>query len=215
MLEGDGPIAFKAYELVNTVIASIETAHFPNLLALAAQMSGGVTDLQQQMAAYGRACVDPGLQYTLNIFSNTLKPALSVFKVCRFFNPHKVQEMQPDASSLDELSIIPFLNTKIISNLKEELPSYLAKVADISPDICPLMWWKANASDLPHWSSTTSNILLVQPTSASSERVFLLLNNSFSDRQDASLSDYVEASLMLQYNSIIIMIFFNLSKTHK
>ena len=74
------------------------------------------------------------------------------------------------------------------------------------------MWWKANASDLPHWSSTTSNILLVQPTSASSERVFSLLNNSFSDRQDASLSDYVEASLMLQYTEHYYNDFFKLEQ---
>ena len=36
-------------------------------------------------------------------------------------------------------------------------------------------------------------ILLVQPSSASSERVFnSLLNSSFKDQQDCSLQDYVE-----------------------
>ena len=199
-LEGDGPLAFHAYELVNTVMASIQTAHFPNLVALATQMSGGVIDSQKQLVAYGQACVDPGLKYLLNIFSETLKPALDVFKACRFFSPHKVREMKPDASSLDQLSVIPFLNAQTISNLKTELPSYLAKTADISPDICPLVWWKANASELPHWSSATSIVILIQPSSAASERVFSLLNNSFNDRQEASLSDYIEASLMLQFN---------------
>ena len=32
------------------------------------------------------------------------------------------------------------------------------------------------------------------------ERVFSLLNNSFNSQQCSSLEDYIEASLMLQYN---------------
>ena len=43
-------------------------------------------------------------------------------------------------------------------------------------------------------------VLLVQPSSAAAERVFSLLQNSFSQRQSSSLEDYIETSLMLQYN---------------
>ena len=42
-------------------------------------------------------------------------------------------------------------------------------------------------------------ILLVQPSSAAAERVFSLLQNSFTQRQ-FSLEDYIETSIMLQYN---------------
>ena len=48
-------------------------------------------------------------------------------------------------------------------------------------------------------SSSASTVTTVEPAAAS-ERVFSLPNNCFSKRQDSSLSDYVEASLMLQYN---------------
>ena len=41
--------------------------------------------------------------------------------------------------------------------------------------------------------------LLVQPSSAAYERVFSLLNSSFSSQQQSSLQGYIEA-LMLQYN---------------
>ena len=44
------------------------------------------------------------------------------------------------------------------------------------------------------------SILLVQPSSAASERIFSLLRNSFEERQ----KDYIEASLMLQYNIFVI-----------
>ena len=42
---------------------------------------------------------------------------------------------------------------------------------------------------LPHWSTPAQNVLLLQPSSAASERVFSLLNNCFSSRQECSLSD--------------------------
>ena len=79
------------------------------------------------------------------------------------------------------------MNAEIVSNLKDELPSYLAKATDISHDVCPFTWWQANTSELPHWSAATGMIVLIQPISAASERVFSLLNNTFCDRQDASL----------------------------
>ena len=43
-------------------------------------------------------------------------------------------------------------------------------------------------------------IILIQPSSAAAERVFSLLKVSFNERQDGALQDYIEASLMLQYN---------------
>ena len=61
--------------------------------------------------------------------------------------------MQPNAAALDCLSVVPFLDTVIIGKLKTELPSYLAKAADISPNFKPLQWWQMNAEGLPHWSA--------------------------------------------------------------
>ena len=62
-------------------------------------------------------------------------------------------------------------------------------------------WWKRNEKVLPNWSSTCKSVLLVQPLSAAAERVFSILYNSFTDRQEHSLKDYIETFVMLQYNS--------------
>ena len=43
---------------------------------------------------------------------------------------------------------------------------------------------------LPHWAEAAKKAL--QPSSAASERVFSLLNNTFGKRQNSSLEDYVE-----------------------
>ena len=53
---------------------------------------------------------------------------------------------------------------------------------------------------LPNWAAAAKKAVLVQPSSAASERVFSLLNNSFGTKQNSCLEDYVEASITLQYN---------------
>ena len=38
-LESDGPVVFKRYEIISTLTASIHTAHFPNLSAVAQKLT--------------------------------------------------------------------------------------------------------------------------------------------------------------------------------
>ena len=75
-----------------------------------------------------------------------------------------------------------------------------AAVDDVDPSVDAQDWWERHMEDLPHWSTAFKLVLLVQPSSAAAERVFSLLQNSFSQRQSSSLEDYIETSLMLQYN---------------
>ena len=53
---------------------------------------------------------------------------------------------------------------------------------------------------LPHWSSAVRKVVLVQPSSATAERVFSMLNQSFGEQQQNALEDLVETTIMLQYN---------------
>ena len=92
-------------------------------------------------------------------------------------------------------------DTKILDDLKAELPQYLDSAADVVEDVDIVDWWKQHAEGLPHWSHAVHSILLVQPSSAAAERVFSILNSTFSDCQDSSLEDYIESSVMLQYNN--------------
>ena len=43
-------------------------------------------------------------------------------------------------------------------------------------------------------------ITLIQPSSAAAERVFSLLASSFNNNQESALEDYIQTSVMLQYN---------------
>ena len=62
-------------------------------------------------------------------------------------------------------------------------------------------WWNVHEEGLPNWPTEVKKVLLVQPSSASSERVFSLFSASFNEQQDHAPSDYLQAGVMLQYNA--------------
>jgi hypothetical protein len=64
-----------------------------------------------------------------------------------------------------------------------------------------LTLWAANSKTLPNRSALVQKLLLLQPSSASAERVFSLLNNVFNGQQDSSLTVYLESSVMLRKNN--------------
>ena len=201
-LEGDGPLVLRCYEILSTLTAGIQVGHYPNVQAIAQMLSEGSPVIVQQWVGYAKTCVKPGLQYFLNKFSEELRSSVAAFKAARLFLPQKVVELKPDVAAVDSLQAFPFLNkASILINLKSELPSYLAKAADIDAELDPLVWWKAHSVDLPHWSTAAADVLLVQPSSAAAERVFSLLKASFGPQQDVTLNDYIQTSLMLQYNN--------------
>jgi hypothetical protein len=116
----------------------------------------------------------------------------------------KVQELHPKVSSVQELKQFGFLLHAAIAELvdHEELPNYLA-IANgvvIGTEEGKVKWWSDHEMALPSWSTAVKKILLVQPCSASAERVFSLLHNAFNRQQDAALEETVEISVMLRYN---------------
>ena len=63
-----------------------------------------------------------------------------------------------------------------------------------------LEWWRTNSSTFPAWALAARIVFAISPNSASCERVFALLKNLFGEQQMLALADYVQASLMLNYN---------------
>ena len=116
----------------------------------------------------------------------------------RYFDPAKINELQPSAGDLDDLQVLPFFSSAIIADLKKELSTYLAAANGTSVDADKLEWWKNYAVQLPFWSTGCRAILLLQTSSATAERVFFLLSNSFKENQQNALEPYISTSVMLQ-----------------
>ena len=87
-----------------------------------------------------------------------------------------------------------------MAQLKEEYPQYAAAAEDLSTDCEIVTFWNLHANSIPIWKENAAKVLLLQPSSAAAERVFSILKNSFGDQQLSALEDYLEASLILQYN---------------
>ena len=117
--------------------------------------------------------------------------------------PFRCKNFRLTAASLLELRNFSSLdNDAVITGLSDELPRYLASAdgTQTETEDEKVQWWARYEASLPNWSSVVKKILLVQPSSASAERVFSIMKNFFTDQQENALEETVEASVMLCYN---------------
>ena len=198
-LEGDGPLVLSCYDTISALNMAARQAHYPNLVAIAGRIAANAHE-ERDLIEHAKQRVQPGIAYYFQQVSTNMKQALEAFKAARLFSPFRLNEINPSVASLDALAAFPFLVSEIPS-LKKELPLYQTAAQDVDCSYDPLLFWKNNETGLPTWAKAAQQVLLVQPSSAASERVFSLLRNSFGERQNASLQDYIETSLMFQYNN--------------
>ena len=141
-----GRLVLQCYKVIDTVGAPIKAANTPNLLAVAEKLFGGVDHNKKLMIDRAQHCVQAAIDYFNGQLSSTLQHPLEAFKAARYFSPQKVHEIQPTASSIDCLKAFPFFDSKDLEGLKGELPTYLAKPANMDSSIDPMHWWRLNAS---------------------------------------------------------------------
>ena len=96
-LEGDGPLAFTCYEIIQTVVASIQVANTPNVNAVSRSLAPAPA-VQQQLVTYAKNCVQPGLDYFQHQLQTSLRVPLAALKAARFFSPSKISSLRPSAS---------------------------------------------------------------------------------------------------------------------
>ena len=194
-LEGDDALIFTCFDELNTVYHAIEVANLPNVNRIAQKLANGNQVVEKKLIDYAMSCIKPAHDYFFLKFHNDLQLPLAAFKAAQLFSPAKVKCCKPVAQDVDAVKAFPFLcDNSHIEDLKAELPKYLTLVDSTTPDdpaeILP--WWKQHSQDLPNWSRAASLVILVQPSSAAAESVL----STFSEKQDSSLQDYVETSLM-------------------
>ena len=61
-------------------------------------------------------------------------------------------------------------------------------------------WWVSQRKTLPGFFMVLRAVLTHTPNSAAAERMFSILNNSFGSKQANARADYIEFSLMKQFN---------------
>ena len=194
-LEGDGPLVFSCYEKLSAVSQFCQTPCFPNVRAIATAIAE--EDPCQNVTALKRsakACVEPAITWFLRKFNVDLYDVVVVFKAARLFCPVRIQWFKPTNALVKSLRAFPLLvllsTVSKLSFLPIWLPTEEKKVE----------WWCGNEEQLPRWASTVKQVLLVQPSSATAERVFSILKASFNEQRNCALAGYLQASVMSQYN---------------
>jgi hypothetical protein len=86
-----------------------------------------------------------------------------------------------------------------------ELPKYNALASAItiivSGEFDIQAWWKMHKTSLPAFTQVLRAVLTNSPNSCPPERVFSILNDTFSTSQKTTKQDHLQLSLQLQYNS--------------
>ena len=157
-------------------------------------------------------CVQPALTYFRQRLWGDCRSKVAIAKYARMFNPLRILDVGVTCDDiLTMASTFPFpqLRGDTLKNLIAELPVYKLRAAELkAPSGMTVSerasfiwdWWSRQESALPTWCSVCKIVCLIQPSSASVERVFSILNRMFgSDR--ISLIDYIEGCVMLEYNN--------------
>jgi len=69
-----------------------------------------------------------------------------------------IRNLNPDASMVDLLKSL--VTADEITNLKAELPAYLAKAENLDDTIDKLSWWKTQEHSLPTWCAVVKKSCL-------------------------------------------------------
>jgi hypothetical protein len=145
-----------------------------------------------------------------------------LFKCVRILDPFKAVQLftkgdtvtdgEMGAGLVDNLAkVFPALSADRarVAALKGELPTYLVRAgyARIESGLnaeektaALAAWWAAEAAALPAWSALAADVFLLVPSSCAVERVFSVMRDTFDKQQRSAHEDYLETSIMLQYN---------------
>ena len=149
---------------------------------------------------------------------------LERMKAARLFDPLHAKANTITHEQIDMLKVFRFaghpLLAPAIEAMKNEVHRYMAMVNDIPPveqrmvektlhnkktvkkdsfDIA--QWWQQHGIHLPSFALVLRAVLCHSTSSCATERVFSILNDTFTEDQRSARADYMELSLQLQYNS--------------
>lgn len=168
-LEGDHALTFERYDIISSLTAAVHVADYPNVKAVCKKPTREI-HLCNSSCCCTLSSVCSHYNHHL---SWCLKKPLAAFKAARLIVPQKMQEVQPDSSTIDSLAV--FMKPQATLNaLKSKLPQYIACSEDMTPDCDLLPWWKVKQSDLPTCAASFKKVLCIQPSSDAVERVFSL-----------------------------------------
>lgn len=175
----------------------IDISHLPERKAIINSIQAAFTYLESRIEAPSD-----------NIYS--CKEMYHMCKAVRIMNPaFAARYLQPE--NVDDLVFcVPPLQQHVNRQRPlQQLPAYLIEARDVVVDVADVdqfthqvlsFWRHSNKERLSEWRKAAQIVFAMSANSASCQRVFALLANMYSDDQQSTLADGLQASLMMRYN---------------
>ena len=140
-LEADNSLVLSCFEILSTVNAVVLFPHLPNTESVIQQLSGNNPTATPQWMQYARDCIDNGLRYFNQKFTEELNGSMKAFKAARLFVPYKLEELKAPPAEVDSFTAFPFVREpSLLDWLKKELLAYIAKATDLREPADCLAW---------------------------------------------------------------------------
>lgn len=159
------------------------------------------------------------LQYFNDRIMDKRAPQNERQRIARIFSPLWAKGNLVTLASVECLRAFRFVRhpkvAPFVQKMKNEIAAYNALVDTIPPleerlvkdrngkDVDSFdirAWWLSVKEKLPGFFQVLRALLTHAPNSAPPERLFSILNNTFGDQQTRAYEDYIEFSLMKQFN---------------
>ena len=225
-LEGDGPCSLIAYDQLmickNWFEAHFEELTFPELqeeIELAVEVLSPLKFRNNDVIAREgirqkvKNAIQPAWDYFRTKIFDDLAKDVAIYKTLRLCNPFSMKRMNFRPNLVEArigIESLEHFTRDNINQMFNEFPLYLILCEQFTannPETIEeelrliIKFWRLNKIQLPYLSLFVRYAYCITPSSASVERVFSLLKNSFGPQQNLTLEDYIKTSLMFQYNN--------------
>ena len=198
------------------VAAGAATAPEPPKIAAPFLLASGDLADVNVLKAYAMSIVGGGRAYFEGTLLVKRANQINRMKIARIFNVLHVVGSPVTSADVEQLVVFKFVKNSMMGELPElvkEIPKYAALVNDIKPLDERLdkkgkdtfshedFWYAAEQSkEIPTWCKFVRKMLCQTPNSCAPERVFSVLEDTFDSDQRRAFADYMQLSLMLQFN---------------
>ena len=161
------------------------------------------TALKAQIRASVVSHAQKGFDYYLSKWEqkDALGDMRPILQACRLCDPLRIRQLQGECT-VAVLSALKFLSSDDIAGLTLELPKYVNVATGFPDKLDRSAWWRQHERQLPAWFKAACVAQILQPNSASVERVFSMYDNHFGKTRESSTETLIEGALMLRFNEL-------------
>ena len=214
-MEGDSVTTLIGYDLIQQVntwfVIHTPGLTFPGLEEAMADCAVSLNLSLVTIRARVLTMITGVHEYFVSRILGMLAEDVEILRVCRLANPMAYKRISPTVQSFrSDVEHLKHFTKAEIDGIVSELTLYTARVNAHNFDDDgtfanemrqSVLFWKDNLGAFEFLPLFVQYCYTLTTSSAAAERTFSILLRHFNDQQESSLEDYIQASVMAEYNS--------------